>query len=89
MANVLDVPDFGVQLATMIGIGVGIDYALFIVTRYRVGAGPGTTPREAVVVAMATAGRAVVFAGVDGGDLAARPGAHGPRTCAVSPSPRR
>jgi putative drug exporter of the RND superfamily len=63
MANVLDVPDFGVQLATMIGIGVGIDYALFIVTRYRSALAEGREPREAVLLAGGTAGRAVVFAG--------------------------
>jgi putative drug exporter of the RND superfamily len=63
MANLVDVPDFGVQIATMIGIGVGIDYALFIVTRYRSGLAEGRTPRDAVLLAGATAGRAVVFAG--------------------------
>jgi RND superfamily putative drug exporter len=63
MANVLDVPDFGVQLATMIGIGVGIDYALFIVTRYRSALAQGHPPRQAVGIAGSTAGRAVVFAG--------------------------
>jgi RND superfamily putative drug exporter len=63
LANVLEVPDFGVQLATMIGIGVGIDYALFIVTRFRSALADGRTPREAVLVAGSTAGRAVVFAG--------------------------
>ena len=63
LANVLDVPDFGIQIATMIGIGVGIDYALFIVTRYRSALAEGRTPREAVVLAGGTAGRAVVFAG--------------------------
>ncbi|HKH25319.1 MAG TPA: MMPL family transporter, partial [Acidimicrobiales bacterium] len=63
MANVLDVPDFGVQLATMIGIGVGIDYALFIVTRYRSALAEGREPRDAVLLAGGTAGRAVVFAG--------------------------
>ena len=63
MANVLDVPDFGVQIATMIGIGVGIDYALFIVTRYRSALAEGREPREAVLLAGGTAGRAVVFAG--------------------------
>jgi putative drug exporter of the RND superfamily len=62
-ANVLDVPDFGVQIATMIGIGVGIDYALFIVTRYRSALADGSEPRDAVLLAGATAGRAVVFAG--------------------------
>ena len=63
MANVVDVPDFGVQIATMIGIGVGIDYALFIVTRYRSALAQGHPPRQAVVIAGSTAGRAVVFAG--------------------------
>jgi putative drug exporter of the RND superfamily len=63
MANVLDVPDFGVQIATMIGIGVGIDYALFIVTRFRSALAEGRTPRDAVLLAGGTAGRAVVFAG--------------------------
>jgi RND superfamily putative drug exporter len=63
MANVLDVPDFGVQIATMIGIGVGIDYALFIVTRYRSALAEGREPRQAVELAGTTAGRAVVFAG--------------------------
>jgi RND superfamily putative drug exporter len=63
LANVLDVPDFGVQIATMIGIGVGIDYALFIVTRYRSALAQGHPPRQAVVIAGSTAGRAVVFAG--------------------------
>jgi RND superfamily putative drug exporter len=63
MANVLDVPDFGVQIATMIGIGVGIDYALFIVTRYRSALAEGHPPRQAVGIAGSTAGRAVVFAG--------------------------
>jgi RND superfamily putative drug exporter len=63
MANVLQVPDFGVQLATMIGIGVGIDYALFVVTRFRSALADGHEPRQAVITAGATAGRAVVFAG--------------------------
>jgi RND superfamily putative drug exporter len=47
----------------MIGIGVGIDYALFIVTRYRSALAQGHPPRQAVSVAGSTAGRAVVFAG--------------------------
>ncbi|HEX6419644.1 MAG TPA: MMPL family transporter, partial [Acidimicrobiales bacterium] len=63
LANVLDVPDFGVQIATMIGIGVGIDYALFIVTRFRSALAAGESPRDAVATAGTTAGRAVVFAG--------------------------
>jgi RND superfamily putative drug exporter len=63
LANLIDVPDFGVQIATMIGIGVGIDYALFIVTRYRSALAEGGEPRQAVELAGTTAGRAVVFAG--------------------------
>jgi RND superfamily putative drug exporter len=47
----------------MISIGVGIDYALFIVTRYRSGLHDGLDPEHAVVLALSTAGRAVVFAG--------------------------
>ncbi len=48
----------------MIGLGVGIDYALFIVTRYREGLAAGRSPEQATVTAMDTAGRAVVFAGL-------------------------
>lgn len=62
-ANVIDVPRFAPQLATMIGLGVGIDYALFIVTRYRQGLHAGLAPVDAVAVAIDTSGRAVLFAG--------------------------
>ncbi len=62
-ANLISVPNFTAQIASMIGIGVGIDYALFIVTRYRQGLHEGRTPEEATIVALTTAGRAVVFAG--------------------------
>jgi putative drug exporter of the RND superfamily len=62
-ANFLNVPDFAPQLASMIGIGVGIDYALFIVTRYRQHLHSGDDPAEANLHALATAGRAVLFAG--------------------------
>jgi RND superfamily putative drug exporter len=50
-------------LAVMIGLGVGIDYALFIVTRFRQALADGAEPRDAAVTAAATAGRAVIFAG--------------------------
>jgi RND superfamily putative drug exporter len=63
-ANWISVPNFTPQLAAMIGFGVGVDYALFIVTRYRQALRDGQTPEEAVVLAMATSGRAVVFAGI-------------------------
>jgi RND superfamily putative drug exporter len=65
--HVIDTPDFSSQLATMIGLGVGIDYSLFILTRFREAyVTPGPTfgnARESVVRAMDTAGRAVLFAG--------------------------
>ena len=50
-------------LATMIGLGVGIDYALFIVTRFRQALHDGLSPEDAAAAATATAGRAVIFAG--------------------------
>jgi putative drug exporter of the RND superfamily len=63
LSRFLIVPSFGTELAAMIGIGVGIDYALFIVTRYRQGLAEGRDPRAAVVRALDTSGRAVLFAG--------------------------
>ncbi|MEY2406967.1 MAG: putative drug exporter of the superfamily [Acidimicrobiaceae bacterium] len=63
LANVLEVPDFAPQVAAMIGIGVGIDYVLFIVTRYRAALHSGLEPRAAVITAITTSGRAVIFAG--------------------------
>ena len=63
LANVLEVPDFAPQVAAMIGIGVGIDYVLFIVTRYRNALHGGLEPRAAVITAITTSGRAVIFAG--------------------------
>jgi len=62
-ANFLNVPDFTPQLASMIGIGVGIDYALFIVTRYRQHLHAGEDPETAALAALVTSGRAVLFAG--------------------------
>jgi RND superfamily putative drug exporter len=63
VSHLIATPDVATQLASMIGIGVGIDYALFIVTRYRQGLDEGFQPEHAVVRAIDTAGRAVVFAG--------------------------
>ena len=62
-ANFLSVPEFTPQLASMIGIGVGIDYALFIVTRYREQIHKGLHPEQATMVAITTSGKAVLFAG--------------------------
>jgi RND superfamily putative drug exporter len=63
LSHATSVPEFATQLAAMIGIGVGIDYALFIVTRYRQGLQEGLDPESSVVTALDTAGRAVLFAG--------------------------
>jgi putative drug exporter of the RND superfamily len=63
LARVLDVPSFAPQVTAMIGIGVGIDYALFISTRYREALHDGVDPERAVVHAIDTSGRAVLFAG--------------------------
>jgi putative drug exporter of the RND superfamily len=63
LSNVISVPDFAQTLGAMIGLGVGIDYALFIVTRYREGLKAGESPENATMTALDTAGRAVVFAG--------------------------
>ncbi len=62
-SQVFDMPDFATELAVMIGLGVGIDYSLFIVTRFRENYHRGDDVDAAVVVAMDTAGRAIVFAG--------------------------
>jgi putative drug exporter of the RND superfamily len=64
LTRVATVPEDTMLLGMMVGLGVGIDYALFIVTRYREAVHAGEGPRAAVVLAMNTAGRAVVFAGV-------------------------
>jgi putative drug exporter of the RND superfamily len=62
-ANGLTMPDFTTQAVAMIAIGVGIDYALLIVTRYRQALRDGHQPESAVALAADTAGRSVVFAG--------------------------
>jgi RND superfamily putative drug exporter len=64
LTNVLTVPEDTMLIGLMIGLGVGIDYALFVVTRYREAVHQGRPARDAVVLAMSTAGRAVVFAGL-------------------------
>jgi RND superfamily putative drug exporter len=63
-SHVIDMVDFSSELALMIGLGVGIDYALFIVTRYRAAyRDNGGNVDAAVELAMNTAGRAILFAG--------------------------
>ncbi len=65
--HVVDTPNFSSELAAMIGLGVGIDYALFILTRfreaYRTPGGTFHDTRASILLAMDTAGRAVLFAG--------------------------
>ena len=63
LSHGLDIANFAPILGSLIGLGVGIDYALFIVTRTRQELKKGATPEEAVVTAMNTSGRAVMFAG--------------------------
>ncbi|GAA3769310.1 MMPL family transporter [Streptomyces chiangmaiensis] len=63
ISHVTGVPDIAPLLASLIGLGVGIDYALFIVTRHRRGILRGMEPEEAAVTALNTSGRAVLFAG--------------------------
>ncbi|MEU8575748.1 MMPL family transporter [Streptomyces asoensis] len=63
LGHAMTVADFAPMLGMLVGLGVGIDYALFIVTRHRRGLKRGLTVTEAATNAVATTGRAVVFAG--------------------------
>jgi RND superfamily putative drug exporter len=64
LGNVVGTPSFAVFLTIMLGLGVGIDYALLIVSRFRTGLAEGLGVDAAIVQAMRTAGRSVLFAGV-------------------------
>lgn len=63
LSTQFSIPEFATTIGLMIGLGVGIDYALFIVTRYREALRNGFDPEGATMVALDTAGRSVVFAG--------------------------
>ncbi|MEU3686849.1 MMPL family transporter [Streptomyces narbonensis] len=63
LGHLMTVADFAPMLGMLVGLGVGIDYALFIVTRHRKGLKRGLSVPEAAEIAVATTGRAVVFAG--------------------------
>jgi RND superfamily putative drug exporter len=63
-SQVITTPDFATQLAAMIGLGVGIDYALFLITRFRQNFRSGMDLQTSISEAMDTAGRAVLFAGI-------------------------
>jgi RND superfamily putative drug exporter len=63
LAAVMDVPEWAPAVASLVGIGVGIDYALLVLTRFRTALHRGAGRREAIVEAVSTAGRSVVVAG--------------------------
>ena len=63
LSHVINMPDFSGQLTLLIGLGVGVDYALFIVTRFRQSLQRGQDVESAIITAVATSGRAVLFAG--------------------------
>jgi RND superfamily putative drug exporter len=63
LSHVLSINSITPSVAALIGIGVAVDYALFVVTRHRKGLQSGLSPEQAAVTALATSGRAVVFAG--------------------------
>ena len=63
LSQVITMPEFSSTIGVMIGLGVGIDYALFIVTRFRENLHKGHSIETATLIAMDTAGRAVLFAG--------------------------
>ncbi|HEY6278501.1 MAG TPA: MMPL family transporter [Streptosporangiaceae bacterium] len=63
IGHLVPAPSFSPIIAAMIGLGVGVDYALFIVTRYREALRAGREPEDAVVTALGTAGRTVLIAG--------------------------
>jgi RND superfamily putative drug exporter len=64
LSNTVSMAGFTSQLCILIGLGVGIDYSLFILTRVRAGMRRGLSAEVAVSQAAATAGRAVLFAGI-------------------------
>jgi RND superfamily putative drug exporter len=64
MTHVISIPEFGPILAVLVALGVGIDYALFIVTRHRNSLLQGVSVEESAVLALNTSGRAVFVAGI-------------------------
>jgi RND superfamily putative drug exporter len=63
LTNVVDVPDWATAVSGLIGIGVGVDYALLVLTRFRAALHAGENRHDAVVEAVTTAGRSVILAG--------------------------
>jgi RND superfamily putative drug exporter len=64
LAHITDVSTYALNIVTLIGLGIAIDYSLFIVSRFREELGRGRTVPDAVAIAMGTAGRAIAFSGL-------------------------
>jgi uncharacterized membrane protein YdfJ with MMPL/SSD domain len=64
LAHATDVSTYALNIVTLIGLGIAIDYSLFIVSRFREELAAGRDVAQAVAVAMATAGRAILFSGL-------------------------
>ncbi|HEY6470002.1 MAG TPA: MMPL family transporter [Candidatus Dormibacteraeota bacterium] len=64
LAHVYDVSTYAVNVVTLVGLGIAIDYSLFIVTRFREELGNGLSVEDALATTMATAGRAIMFSGL-------------------------
>ncbi|MGH7761042.1 MAG: MMPL family transporter [Candidatus Dormibacteraceae bacterium] len=64
LAHFTDVSQYAINVVTLIGLGVAIDYSLFIVNRYRDELTAGATREQAIAIAMSTAGRAITFSGI-------------------------
>ncbi len=64
LSHFMDMAVYAINIATLVGLGVAIDYSLFIVSRYRDELAAGASLRDALVTAMTTAGHAVVFSGI-------------------------
>src|SRR5205823_4587008 len=64
LSHAIATPQFSSELSLLIGLGVGVDYALFIVTRHRQGLLRGRSVEDAAIDSIDTAGRAVLFAGM-------------------------
>src|SRR6202165_5752994 len=64
LARFTDVSTYATNIVTLIGLGVAIDYSLFIVSRFREELAAGRSPEQALITAMRTSGRAVAFSGI-------------------------
>jgi RND superfamily putative drug exporter len=64
LAHVIDVSTYAVNVVTLVGLGIAIDYSLFIVTRFREELGSGHSVEDSLGTTMATAGRAIMFSGL-------------------------